>query len=217
MQNTGIIYLAETDSQPEMFKIGKTSGDNQESVTSRMKDLFSTGLALPIYASKASIVPDYEVIEKELHAAADEWRVHPRREWFWESAKPLVELFLERHQIADVTPQEEFEDAAESIAVTNAEHRRERGATKNLADVYDYGHTFTFAKYPQEQAIFIEADFINAFEWNGSVKSYSGIALDVLKKYGRSSDHGVAGSRHWLDEDGILIEKRFTSLTFSNR
>ena len=209
--NEGIIYLAETDSQPEMFKIGITSGDNAEAVASRMKDLFSTGLALPLSAFKASIVHDYDKLEKELHNAADNWRVHPRREYFWDECRSMIELFLEKYEISDVTPIEEFEDDAESFAVTNAENRRARGETKNLADVYDYGHTFSFVKYPQEQAVFVEADFANAFKWNGVVKSYSGVAFDILKKYGRVSDHGVAGARYWKDESEILIEKRFAA------
>ena len=207
--NEGIIYLAETDSQPEMFKMGITSGDNAKEVKARMKDLFTTGLALPLTAFKASVVHDYDKLEKELHIAADNWRVHPRREWFWDDCREIVELFLEKYEIADVTPVEEYEDKAESIAIDLAEQRRERGATKNLLDVYDYGHIFTHAKHPQEQAVFVEAKFSNAFEWNGNVKSYSGVAFDILKKYGRVSDHTVAGSQYWKDEDGILIEKRF--------
>ena len=209
----GIVYLIETDSQPEMFKIGSTSGDNPSEVDRRMKELYSTGVALPYTAFKASLIEgDYEAIERKIHIAADEWIVNPRREFFWDECRLLVELLLEGYETKDVTPFEDLEDQPEVASSTKARSRYQRAQNKLLTSVYDYGHIFTHAKHPSETAMFVESDNNNTFERNGIVKSYSGLALDILQEFGHLSDHTVSGSKNWVDEDGILIEKRFADL-----
>tara|TARA_R110001632_G_scaffold232530_1_gene373535 strand:- start:43 stop:711 length:669 start_codon:yes stop_codon:yes gene_type:complete len=215
MSDAGIVYIAASAACPNMIKIGQTSGEHPEEVTKRMKDLSRpTGVPLPILAVVAYVVPDYIALEKIVHAELENLGFRINKEWFREDTLELVKSWLKSCSIKEVTPVASY-DKGEEMAVKKAEVEIELQRNKNtvLSDYYDYGHVFTSYKNVPEEFTLINVDGVdNAFLWmddgKQTIKSYSGIALAVQQKYGNPSTHTVRGSVHFIDQEGLLIQKR---------
>jgi hypothetical protein len=85
---------------PGILKIGKT---NNEDVTKRAKALFTTGVPVPFDCVCACEVADNDDVEKTLHSKFVKYRVNPKREFFWLTARTAVKA-LKAYEIADATP-----------------------------------------------------------------------------------------------------------------
>ena len=217
MSDAGIVYIAASAACPNMIKIGQTSGEHPEEVTKRMKELSrGAGVPLPLHALVAHVVPDYIALESTIHSELENlgFRVNSAREWFSENTLELSQSWLKSLSIKEVTPVASY-DQGEEMAIKKAESETDSQRNKNtsLIDYYDYGHIFTSSKNFPEEFTFINVDGVdNAFRWMDDekeiIKSYSGIALAVQQKYGNPSTHNVRGSVHFIDQDGLLIQKR---------
>ncbi|MGL5228180.1 MAG: GIY-YIG nuclease family protein [Bacteroidales bacterium] len=93
--NKGIIYVLTNSTMPGLVKIGMTT---RESIDTRMKELYSTGVPVPFdceYACEVK-VSDCAKIEKALHTAFKPNRINDNREFFQikpEQATAILELF----------------------------------------------------------------------------------------------------------------------------
>ena len=73
-----IVYVLTNPAMPGLVKIGKTT---QEEVDLRMKQLYSTGVPVPLECVFACRVPDASVVEKAFHHAFGQVRINPTQ-WF---------------------------------------------------------------------------------------------------------------------------------------
>ena len=86
---------------PGLVKIGKTSRD---SMTGRLKELYSTGVPVPFECAFAGRVENVAEVEKAFHVAFGPYRINPGREFFElepEQAIALLQLMITE----DVTPE----------------------------------------------------------------------------------------------------------------
>ena len=94
-KNIGIVYVLTNSAMPGLVKIGMTT---RESIDTRMKELYSTGVPVPfdcVYACEVK-VSDCAKIEKALHKAFEPNRINANREFFSirpEQATAILELF----------------------------------------------------------------------------------------------------------------------------
>ena len=103
--NKGIVYVLTNSAMPGLVKIGMTT---RESIDSRMKELYSTGVPVPfdcVYACEVK-VSDCAKIEKALHKAFEPNRINANREFFSikpEQATAILELFDRKDITNEVT------------------------------------------------------------------------------------------------------------------
>lgn len=79
--NKGIVYVLTNSAMPGLVKIGMTT---RESIDTRMKELYSTGVPVPfdcVYACEVK-ASDCAKIEKALHKAFEPNRINANREFF---------------------------------------------------------------------------------------------------------------------------------------
>ena len=93
--NKGIVYVLTNSAMPGLVKIGMTT---RESIDTRMKELYSTGVPVPFDCEYACEVKasDCAKIEKALHSAFKPNRINDNREFFQikpEQATAILELF----------------------------------------------------------------------------------------------------------------------------
>lgn len=93
--NKGIDYVLTNSAMPGLVKIGMTT---RESIDTRMKELYSTGVPVPFDCEYACEVKtsDCAKIEKALHTAFKPNRINDNREFFSikaEQATAILELF----------------------------------------------------------------------------------------------------------------------------
>ncbi|WP_374487542.1 GIY-YIG nuclease family protein [Zoogloea sp.] len=103
-----IVYVLTNPAMPGLVKIGKTT---QAEVTTRMKQLYSTGVPMPFECVFACQVKDASEVEHALHLAFGMTRVNPNREFFRLEAERVVAV-LRLLKIDDVT--QEFEQSIEA-------------------------------------------------------------------------------------------------------
>ena len=106
----GTVYVLTNPAMPDLVKIGTTGGD----MAARLGDLYkATGVPAPFECVLAARVRNAAAIEKALHAAFDDKRLNPNREFF-EIAPEQATAILEAIQLEDVTPEK---NAAEDAVV----------------------------------------------------------------------------------------------------
>lgn len=93
--NKGIVYVLTNSAMSGLVKIGMTT---RESIDTRMKELYSTGVPVPFDCEYACEVKasDCVKIEKALHTAFKPNRINDNREFFQikpEQATAILELF----------------------------------------------------------------------------------------------------------------------------
>jgi len=72
-----IVYVLSNEAMPNLVKIGIASDINE-----RMRQLYSTGVPLPFTCEYAGVVKNASEVEKALHFAFGNNRLHDRREFF---------------------------------------------------------------------------------------------------------------------------------------
>lgn len=103
--NKGIVYVLSNSAMPGLVKIGMTT---RESIDTRMKELYSTGVPVPFDCEYACEVKasDCAKIEKALHKAFKPNRINDNREFFSikpEQATAILELFDRKDITTEVT------------------------------------------------------------------------------------------------------------------
>lgn len=124
--NKGIVYVLSNSAMPGLVKIGMTT---RESIDTRMKELYSTGVPVPfdcVYACEVK-VSDCAKIEKALHKAFEPNRINANREFFRidaTQATAILELFDRKDITSEVTAEIEndltVEDKAASEKIKSA-------------------------------------------------------------------------------------------------
>ena len=99
-KNTGIVYILNNGSMPNMIKIGRTDNLKQ-----RLNGLDTTGVPLPFECYFAAKVDDADKIETLLHNVFAPERVRKNREFFFmEDEGVRVKILLQHLMLKDVTP-----------------------------------------------------------------------------------------------------------------
>ena len=78
MEANGIVYLLSNPAMPGIVKIGLTSRENVES---RIKELFSTSVPVPVDSEYACRVENCIDVESELHIAFSLSQIHTQGEF----------------------------------------------------------------------------------------------------------------------------------------
>lgn len=118
--NKGIVYVLSNSSMPGLVKIGMTT---RESIDTRMKELYSTGVPVPfdcVYACEVK-VSDCAKIEKALHKAFEPNRINANREFFRidaTQATAILELFDRKDITSEVTAEIENDLTVEDKAAS---------------------------------------------------------------------------------------------------
>ncbi len=79
MSENQIVYALTNPSMPGLVKIGKTT---QAVISSRMRQLYSTGVPVPFECIYAVQVDACTKVESSLHVAFGPYRINPSREFF---------------------------------------------------------------------------------------------------------------------------------------
>lgn len=120
-ENTnGIVYVLTNSAMPGLTKIGMTT---REEITSRLNQLYTTGVPVPFECDFACQVKDCERVEAALHLAFGNTRVNPKREFFRIEPEKVIAI-LKLLSVQDVTPQVE-QEIAEGLDSTDKEAREE--------------------------------------------------------------------------------------------
>ncbi len=119
-----IVYILSNAAMPGMVKIGQTS---QDDATSRISQLYTTGVPVPFTIEYACKVDDAEEVEKALHIAFAPQRVNPRREFFRldpEQAIAILKLLDPEDATEEIARQEDGIDAESAQAAETLRSRR---------------------------------------------------------------------------------------------
>ncbi len=193
----GIVYILINEAMPDLVKIGKTN----LSIKKRMKDLYATNVPVPFECFHASKVQDMEFVEKQLHDAFHDSRVHPKREFFRIHAERARSALL-LAQGEDVTPVDVLGDADDQVALNKARTWR---APFNFKMVnIPTGSTLQFEKDAKFTCTVINNKKVN---FRDEETSLSAAALKILREMGYTPG-GVAGPLYWMYEGETLDERR---------
>ena len=100
MNDNQIIYVLTNPAMPGLLKIGRTT---QDSVESRMQQLYTTGVPLPFECIYAVTVENCVQVESVLHNTFEPFRINPNREFFKIQEENVLPL-LEYIGIENITP-----------------------------------------------------------------------------------------------------------------
>ena len=107
------IYVLSNEAMPNLVKIGITTDINE-----RMRQLYSTGVPLPFTCEFAGVVDKARDVEKALHFAFGQNRLHDRREFFEiepSQAIVLLRLICEEEVNPDAIKQQVFAEETKAV------------------------------------------------------------------------------------------------------
>jgi hypothetical protein len=106
------VYVLTNPAMPGLVKIGRT----EDCATTRIAQLYTTGLPFPFNLEFACRVADHNEVENALHIAFAPYRVNPRREFFKIEPVQAIAILKLLH-----TDDATAEVAAEVVTEVNAE------------------------------------------------------------------------------------------------
>ena len=195
---SGAVYVLSNEAMEGYIKIGRTDTPTIESVAQRVRNLDDTNMPLPFNCEHASAVEDAPTVEKALHEAFGDYRVRPKREFFYNLAPFRVIALLKPIAIEDVTPSSEHADATEDGKIKVPPRRPSfRFATVGIPD----GATLQWADDPTIECQ-VDGDTTYVI-YEGQRWAISTLA-QKLKGWKRPP----AGPEYFLYEDETLRERQ---------
>ena len=179
VKNNGIVYVLTNSAMPGLVKIGMTT---RESIDTRMKELYSTGVPVPFDCEYACEVKasDCAKIEKALHTAFKPNRINDNREFFQikpEQATAILELF-DRKDITTEVNAEIENDLTTEDKVAGEKIKSARRPPMNYREMgLHTGVKLTFVKDSSVQVV-ITGD--KKVSYNGEELSLTAITKRLL-------------------------------------
>lgn len=170
-----IVYILTNEAIPGLVKVGKTNGD----LTSRIRQLFSSGVPLPFEVFYACEVANATYVEAQLHDAFGDHRVSRNREFF-RIAPERVQAALRLAQIREIKVGEEVFETAEDKADVEAAKRRSRFKLSMIG--IKPGTILQLAK--DADITCVTVDETNKVMFKDVVTSLSDAAIEALREIG---------------------------------
>lgn len=191
-KNIGIVYVLTNSAMPGLVKIGMTT---RESIDTRMKELYSTGVPVPfdcVYACEVK-VSDCAKIEKALHKAFEPNRINANREFFSiraEQATAILELF-NRKDITNEVVAEIENDLTPADKVAGEKIKTNRRPPLNFREMgIQRNSVLTFVNDPSV-CVTVIADKKVSFNDNE-------ISLTAITKQLLGLDYAVQPVKYWV-------------------
>lgn len=189
--NKGIVYVLTNSAMPGLVKIGMTT---RESIDTRMKELYSTGVPVPfdcVYACEVK-VSDCAKIEKALHKAFEPNRINANREFFRidaTQATAILELF-DRKDITTEVNAEIENDLTPEDKIAGEKIKSSRRPPMNYREMgIDPGAELSFVKDPLVQ-VTISGD--KKVLYNGEELSLTAVTKRLL-----GITHALQPTAYW--------------------
>jgi T5orf172 domain-containing protein len=192
------VYILTNSAMPGLIKIGRSD----QEITTRMRQLDSTGVPLPFECFLAARVDDSPGWERSLHDAFGDHRIRNSREFFRLSPdKPAA--ILKRVMIEDVTPREDVVEEEDDLRALNKERSRRTNFRFSYANVPD-GSTLQSVF---DDEITCQVSYPRKVVFRSQECSLSASALVVAREKGFQWDV-ISGPSYWKYEDQTLSERR---------
>lgn len=195
-----IVYILTNEAMPSLVKIGLTTD-----LKTRLSQLYSTGVPLPFNCEYAAVVADAVAVEKALHIAFGDKRLHDRREFFEidpVQARVVLELLAQQ----EVTPGVESDNVTEE-ELRVVEQRSERRKRFNFQMVnVPVGAVLHFHNDDSQIATVVSKTKVN---FRDQVLSLSAAAAIKLVEDGYEwAARSCAGPLYWSYEGETLQARR---------
>jgi len=174
-----IVYILTNECMPDAIKVGVT--DNLEQ---RIKDLYKTNVPLPFECYYAVEVSNEKAakIEKQMHQGLDDYRIHPKREFF-EASPEIAKSLLEIAEVMggkNVTPTATIvETPQDQQALEKAHEKRGKPVLAEL-DI----EPGTMLEFKKDNTVTCEVIDKESVLFRGEKLSLSSAALMALKEVG---------------------------------
>ncbi len=195
-----IVYVLKNPGMPGLLKIGRTDRDDQ---TTRMAELYTTGVPFPFECVKAVEVPSAEGVEKMLHSAFEPYRVNPGREFFRLAESQVVailESWPNGNDVTEPTSATLNEDVPkEEVAARDRERRRRPNLNFHDLGIRDQ-KTLVFYQDRRLKATVVGAKKVMFRGTEMSFTKATNLAL------GRAENEPVRPAQYWLYDDDLLSD-----------
>ena len=188
-----IIYVLSNEAMPGLIKIGKTT---QNSVESRVSQLYTTGVPLPFKCEYAVEVENCHIVERALHIAFRNNRINPNREFFdIEPDQVIAILRLLDCSLKDVTKdfEDEIERNTDKIDLKSAEKIASKRPNMNFSEMgIPDGAELSFV---DDTSIKVKVIGVNKVCYHNREMSLT-MATRIAKELGEK--HPIRPAPYWL-------------------
>jgi hypothetical protein len=192
-----IVYILTNTAMPGLIKIGRT-----DDLTSRLKQLYGSGVPLPFECFYAARVIDSIKVEKKLHIAFAPHRLNENREFFRLDPANAAAA-LELAEVENVTPgKATVENQQDLVALEKESQRAARfnfemvGIKPGAVLTFVYDETVTCQVADKSRVVF-----------EGVEMALSAAAISALQKIGKNWK-SAQGANFWMYEGETLIDRR---------
>lgn len=194
MCESQIVYALINPSMPGLVKIGKTK---QADVSTRMGQLYSTGVPVPFECIYAVKVQDCTKVESSLHIAFGPYRINPNREFFKinrEQAISILKLLGPNDATAEIQS-EMNESISQAEKDSGAKLKKRPNMDFHEMGIKD-GSVLTFAENSEIEVIVSGSKRVVYQDQSMSLTAATRIVLDL--------DYNIQPSPKWKYQGRLL-------------
>lgn len=192
MNSREIVYVLTNPAMPGLAKIGKTT---QVDLSTRLSQLYTTGVPVPFECAYACEVDDCSKVESAFHTAFGDHRVNPKREFFKIEPERVIAI-LQLLAVNNITPQVErqlSEGLDSDDRLSREVMKRSKRPRMNFTQMQiPVGAMLVYRNDPSIQARVVDDRQV---ERNGEISSLTKITTDLL-----GTDYQVQPSPYWTFE-----------------
>jgi hypothetical protein len=195
MTTYSVVYVLTNPAMPNLVKIGRTS---QEEASSRITQLYTTGVPVPFKLEYACRVQNSEEVEKALHVAFGPSRVNPKREFFSitpEQAIAILKLLHTEDATATVSQQPTELDQQ---SITAGEQLTSRRPNLNFHEMGIPNGSLLQSTHDETEVTVLAPKRVKFGEEELSLTAATRIVLAI--------DYSVAPAQHWTFNGKLLSE-----------
>lgn len=193
-----IVYILINEAMPGYAKIGRASNLEQ-----RMRSLDNTSVPLPFECFYAARVNDAALVEKLLHDAFADFRVHKNREYF-EIAPDRIVSALKIGALEEVTPGVDYVESEDDQKALDKARFRRSAFNFEMVNIPD-GAELQFIR---DENVTCKVVGTRTVEFDGEITSLSAAAATALSNMGLNWK-SVQGPMYWMYEGESLGERRY--------
>ena len=195
MPSYSVVYVLTNPAMPNLVKIGRT---NQEEASSRIAQLYTTGVPVPFKLEYACRVTNSEEVEKALHVAFGPNRINPRREFFSISPEQAIAVLRLLHTEDATKAVSEQPTELDPQSVQAGEQLTSRRPNLNFHEMGIPDGATLLSIHDETVVTVIGPRHVKLRDEELSLTAATRIVLEL--------DYRVAPSRHWTFNGRLLSE-----------
>lgn len=195
MTTLNVVYVLTNPAMPGLIKIGRSAGDD---ASSRIAQLYTTGVPVPFQLEYACKVQNADEVERALHAAFAPTRINPKREFFRIEAEQAIAILRLLHTEDATLDIESQPTGIDEQSLAAAQQMRSRRPNLNFEEMGIRVGSVLISIHSGLTVVVCGPKKVRLEDEEMSLTAATRLVYGI--------DYSIAPAHHWTYQDRMLSE-----------